>query len=346
MKTGEQSIFYPLYHYVVIAISMVFSVTTQFAGAVVLGVAQLATLIVTEKLIICIVYKNTKAPGKRESFLCMLLAILVNIVQPIFTYSIRPGYSSGNGYVSPTQAFVKPFIIIVCLLTYQYICGEKTLKKQVGITVVLFFSCLAKPVFAMAFIPAMGIYYLAERIRELDFFHHVETFGALVVNALKDIWPLIIDGVVILIQYASSRNVTYQSDLLSGFNGSSSIAVGWMKAWSLCVSNVWVSILFAYFAPLVFLLVNRKKLQYTTFWKMTGIYALVSFLYISCLYQTGSKIGDLNFRNCWIIVFNLVYTGCFSEMIKMDKDKKTWATIALFGIHLLFGLALIAKDML
>lgn len=345
MKTGEQSIVYPLYHYAVIIISVIFSVTTQFAGAVVLGISQLAALLMTKRLISCIVYKSTKVPGKYNSFVCVILAILVNVVQPIFTYSIRPGYSSGNGYISPTQAFVKPFIIAVILLTYEYICGEKTLKKQVGITIVLFFSCLAKPVFAMAFIPAMGIYYLIDRIKELDFIHNPSTFGKLLINVLQDIWPLIINGVVILIQYAVSRNVTDQP-VLSGIDGTSSIAVGWMKAWRLCVSNVWVSIIFAYFAPVIFLLINRKKIKYKTFWSMTAIYALVSFLYISCLYQTGSQIGDLNFRNGWIITFTLVYTGCFSEMIKMDKDRKTWVTIALFGIHLLFGLALIAKDLL
>ncbi|MCD8150005.1 MAG: hypothetical protein LUE92_10690 [Clostridiales bacterium] len=345
MKTGEQSIIYPLYHYAVIMISVVFSVTTQFAGAVVLGLSQLATLILTEKLISYIVYGQTRICDRYKAFICMAAAMLVNVVQPIFTYSIRPGYSSGNGYISPTQAFVKPFIILVVLLTWQYICGEKTLKKQTGIATALFLSCLAKPVFAMAFIPAMGIYYLVVRVKELDVLHHANAFGRLIINVLKDIWPLIISGIVIIAQYAFSRTVTDQP-VLSGIDGSSSVAIGWMKAWNLCVSNVWLSILFAYFAPIVFLLVNRRKLKFMTFWKMTGIYALVSFLYISCLYQTGKQIGDLNFRNCWIIVFTLTYTGCFSEMIRMDKDKKTWATIALFGIHLLFGLALLVKDLL
>lgn len=345
MKAGDITIVYPLYHMVVMAVSIVFSISTYLSGAVVLAVSSLFTLWITEKLICEIVYHDALTKNQLNDFKILLCAILVNVVQPIFTYSIRPGYSSINGYISPTQAFVKPLIIAVILLTYQYVCGEKTLKKQIGITVVLFFSCLAKPVFAMAFIPAMGIYYLIDRVKELDFFHNPITFGKLVVNVLKDIWPLIINGVVILIQYVVSRNVTDQP-VLSGIDGTSSIAVGWMKAWSLCVSNVYVSIIFAYFAPIVFLVVNRKKLKYKTYWKMTGIYALVPFLYISCLYQSGKQIGDLNFRNCWIIVFTLAYTGWFSEMIKMDKDRKTWITIALFGIHLLFGLALIAKDLL
>ncbi len=354
MKTGDITIVYPLYHAVVMVVSIVFSVSTYLAGAIVLALSSFLTLWATEKLICEIVYRNTLSKTRVNDFKILFCSILVNIVQPIFTYSIRPGYSSGNGYVSPTQAFVKPIIIFACLIEYRIITsaesGERLTQKknvinQIVLTAVLILSCLAKPMFAMAFIPAMGIYWLVAEIRKNDFFHNFRSFGKVVVGYLIDVYPLILSGIVLIIQYVLSMGIT-DNPIRAGIDGNTSIEFGWMTAWKLCVSNVYLSILFAYFAPIVFLLVNRKKLRHLTYWKFTGIYTLISFLMISCLYQSGEYIADLNFRNAWVVAFTLIYTGCFSEMLGMKKDKRTWATIVLFGIHLLFGLALIAKDLL
>ncbi len=332
MMNGETSLmnFYPLYHFAVLIISELFNCTTQFGSAVVLTLVADCTLAITERL--CAEIQKSRGISLHPVAL-LGSAVLVNIVQPIFYTGMAPGYSSGNGYVSPTQAFVKPFTLLCCYIMWECLEYGWTWKRQILLGVVLTLSCFAKPMFAMTFIPAMGILLLFEVLSEKN-----QTLLYYFRKYCKKGLPLIVTGIVLIFQYAWSQHL--QGEL----KVTTTIAFGWMIAWKRVVKNVWLSILFAYLGPFIFLVAHIKQLKFTSYWKMTALYGAISFLVISCLYQQGSFLKDMNFRNAWVVTFTLVYLGCFAEMGGLKK--RHWAAIAPFCIHVFFGVLLIGKNIL
>lgn len=402
IKEGKASLgFYPLYHLLVIAVSyLLMGSSSQVASAVLLPIAMLASIEVIRWIIAGMAESN----GVELSWCVSLLAaVVVSIIQPIFTFTIPPGYSSGNGYISPTQAAVKPFALLSIYFMWRLLVEGRNLRLQVWLTIALILSCLAKPMFAMAFIPAMGIYYLIDVMQKYRTYcegtdcidaqasQRKPKISKAVIDAGREyllcIWPLFVSGLVLVGQYCTKlfRSSSVMSDILGkeGYGENSSILFGWMAAWPKVVSNVPLSILFAYFGAIVFLLLYAKQLVNKKYWLMTTLYTLVSFIYISCLYESGVYITDLNFRNSWIISFLLVYIGCFAELciigmgkvnsperkfspneptmdgrqtvqgiyvkqfvVEVIADKKYLASLTCLSVHLLFGLALIAKNLI
>jgi hypothetical protein len=145
----------------------------------------------------------------------------------------------------------------------------------------------------------------------------------------------------------------------------------------LAVKNVYVSLLLTYLFAVVVLFVvlfyrniknifilDRQKSIFSPFIKMTISYGIISFIYMAFLYQEGREI-DMNFRNSWVVTFNMVYIIAFMYIIELMKitmskvslndGKKsaffTWIKtnsafclpIITWGIHMLFGAALIVK---
>lgn len=89
---------YPGYHILVGGLAKLLGIRAVESCVLILTMAACASIYVTRMIFQEILGKNEK------NIKLLWMAFLVNIVQPIFTYTIRPGYSSGNGYRSPTQA--------------------------------------------------------------------------------------------------------------------------------------------------------------------------------------------------------------------------------------------------
>ena len=139
-----------------------------------------------------------------------------------------------------------------------------------------------------------------------------------------------------------------------GIDGDAKIAFGWMTAWSQVVSSVPLNILFAYFFPLVtsMMAFARRK-------QNLGLSSTPR------LYQEN-HVTDANLRNAWVLTFNFVFILSAStvwQWINLDgfslrslrqegvlpTFRKHWTILvpaAAFAVHILFGLALIAKNYL
>lgn len=190
---------YPGYQLIVGAVAMLLGGinAVNLAAAFVCTACALASAYVTYLLLTecigIIPFSKNVIRAKYRLFL-MILAFLINVVQPIFLPSIKPGFSSGNGYVSPTQLLCKPFALLsVLLFLKQKKFGVWNLRRQILLIIILCLSCMAKPVFAMVFVPAMGILLFFE---ELFFTSNnkcslLKTIG----NTLRKGWPLIVSGV-------------------------------------------------------------------------------------------------------------------------------------------------------
>jgi len=157
---GSYKVINPGYHLCVGYLAILFQIPTKVSAVFVLMIAADLSIYVTYMLL-------KEIGGKRFQSTfdcrCLMEAFVINIIQPIFFESIRPGYSSGNGYISPTQALCKPFILLSVLAFFRmYSNNEYSVKKQAKLLLCLAITCLVKPIFEMAFIPSMGILLLVD----------------------------------------------------------------------------------------------------------------------------------------------------------------------------------------
>lgn len=368
---------YPGYQIVVGAVALLLGGVDSIglASVIVLTSCALAAGYVTYLLLReCIGIHGAADSGKAQWQNTALLAVafLINIVQPIFTPSIKPGYISGNGYVSPTQLLCKPFALLVMLIFLRQLIRNKwSIHQQLLLLGMLALTCLAKPVFAMAFVPAAGL--LLAFIEFRSFLDKKQTLLQAIGHTLRKGWPLLAGGVVLIVQYLLCLQVDLPYDGFMGIDGEAKIAFGWMTAWSQVVSSVPLNILFAYFFPLVTSIMafarRKRGLALSSTPRIYGaiclFYGVISFLYMSCLYQEN-HVTDANLRNAWVLTFNFVFILSASTLwqwanldsfsfrsIRQDglrsAIRKHWTLLvpaAAFAVHILFGLALIAKNYL
>lgn len=393
-------IMYPGYHLLVGALYKLTSIPTSYTAVFVLVIAICASILITQKIL------KDLFPNL-SSFMNLLAAISGNVIQPIFTYGIRPGYNSGNGYISPTQALCKPFALLaVWLFCRNYMRarrGEMNGRfqtQQLLLTVVLILSCFVKPMFAMAFIPAMGILLLIDFIKDVN-----STKAEMVAKevykdkgshnnapffmALQMVWPLFVTGLFLIGQYIYGTTLVMPEGIKAGVDSSTHVRFGFLHAWSMVTDHVWLSILMAYVFPLAMLIVvtllRNKNADYLTdateeahnkfnqnfvtenekatlFKKIYGriclLYGIVSFLYISCLYQDNGFEMDMNFRNGWIMTFVIVQIfaiGILAGLLqtawkKRKQEKGLWGYLVipslLFLVQMAFGAALLLDKMM
>ena len=218
----------------------------NLAGALVCTGCALASGFITYLLLLeCSKKQGSLEISEQIKAFLLVLAFLINIVQPIFLPSIKPGYSSGNGYVSPTQLLCKPFALAIVLIFFHSLKHEQwKLRKQLLLLLLLSISCLAKPVFAMAFVPSMGILLFFEELYKG--LQKKEKFSIVIVNTLQKGWFLIACGLILIVQFLYCSQLKLPHGAFMGIDQDSPIRFGWMVAWSSAVANVPISILFAY----------------------------------------------------------------------------------------------------
>ena len=371
---GKLILVYPGYHIPVGLIAKVTKLTETQASVFVLTFAQILSIIVTAEIL------KTLSNIWKGRIQLLIASFLLNVVQPIFFYNYKPGASSGNGLFSPTLTMVKPFTLLVILLFYQmYSKKEYTFKRQLWFFISMLITAFVKPMFLMAFIPAAGIILFIDFISELK--NKSVSFAPEFLKFIIRVVPMFITGLVLIWQFVFAANYEVPDVLPEGVKLSSDknshIRVGFMRSWSLAVDNVYVSLLFTYLFPIIVLSIIcyyaykknirvsdivRNKLR--PFKNITIAYGVVSFLLMAFLYQEGREI-DMNFRNAWVVTFNLAYILSFvyiqelakvSQNILKEKIREGYSiskwiksnpmfifALCSWGIHMLFGAALIVK---
>ena len=372
---GKLILVYPGYHIPVGIIAKITGIDTTEASVFVLTFAQILSIIVTANIL------KTLSDKWKSRMQLLRSSFLLNIVQPIFFYNYKPGASSGNGLFSPTLTMVKPFTLLVIFLFFlMYRTKEYTIKRQICFFMSMIITAFVKPMFLMAFVPAAGILLL------LEFFNQIKnrniSLNRELFYFLIKLIPLFLTGLVLIGQYVFSANYEVPvgilpEDVKLSSDGDSHIRIGFMRSWSLAVDNVYVSLIFTYLFPIVvltmYLLYTYKKQIVVTsvrkntlkpFKDITVSYGIISFLIMAFFYQEGREI-DMNFRNAWVVTFNLVYILSYIYISELSIDTKSmlreklhekysywkWLkynpifVLAHFTwfIHIMFGVALITK---
>ena len=356
---GKMVLMHPGYHALVSLFALLFGMKTTVAAVIVLTIAMCVSIYVT-----MLIMKDSLEIDFLSNVQLLLVSFLLNIVQPIFFYGFAPGYSSGNSYSSPTQAVCKPFTLLVIWLFIKMNKHEHpVMKEQFALLVMMILSCLMKPLFAMAFIPAAGCWYL---LRIKDNYSKISKDSIL--QYFKYIWPMIGCGIFLILQYIYGIVFNGANEEVMSIGSNVHVCIGFLRAWGMVVDNVAVSILFAYLFPIVMIIIilyNRKKFcgEITTqnllhyikkskhYIELCVLYAGISLIYIAFLYQDNGCEAHMNFRNAWVVTFNYVYFIAMAILLYLNKEKGHKSTdvrigFMAFSVHLLFGIALIAKNLL
>jgi len=148
---------------------------------------------------------------------------------------------------------------------------------------------------------------------------------------------------------------------LTALDSDTHIRFGLFYAWGKVVSNIPLSILFAYFFPIVLLMTYfffYKQYKFNIgkkivdFMKISCYYMLVSFIYVACLYQDNGHEKDMNFRNAWIVSFLLIYILSMVVLEELNskcsnKNERMLICVnkACVLVHIMFGVALFSKNL-
>lgn len=157
---------YPLYHVVLKLIHLLGRIDYGTAMAVELSVANICSILLFRKLL-------TKITSGKNSYYIDFLSIFSMVFMParcgLNEWRFYAWQCGPNPVHNPTIIFVRPFGIL-CFLLFLYLFDNLGKRKHMlcagAFSMILFLSVLAKPSWAVTFLPAMGIYTLIWMIKE------------------------------------------------------------------------------------------------------------------------------------------------------------------------------------
>ena len=162
---------YPLYHIATAFVNRVFHISMYDAGVLIVTSFATAAVLVTYNILKK--FLEGKYSLTQIGLLTFVLTIVTAFYWPWYNIYVYTGQSSPNIYHSPTQTMVKALAVGICFLFvryyYDYVNNEEgkkwgSWKKVIILSILLFFSLLAKPSFLQGFLPAVVLFLLIELI--------------------------------------------------------------------------------------------------------------------------------------------------------------------------------------
>ena len=236
-----------------------------------------------------------------------VIAFSLSIIQPVCVYwfdtgSQYLGQFSINPLHNPTHMCVKPFTLLCLCFTYDilekycnpghqgmFIDVSKNLKKAyISLSATLLLSCMAKPVFAEMFIPAVGFIMLFTWLG-----HVLKKDGMAKAYFNKCLIMLLVSApalVYILVQFLAY----FIFGGSYGGDGSHLMITEWMQVWEMYSENVTASIALGMGFPLLVLALNAGYFLKDTFGRLALSGYVVGLLEAALLGESGGKIthGD------------------------------------------------------
>ncbi len=165
---------YPVYHILTAFFSRIFHISIYDSGVFVVTVFVVLTVIVTYMILTC--FLKGVCSEYEICALTFVLTYVTAIYYPWYSKEVYRGVSSPNIWHSPTQAVVKAGALLAIFLYVKYYYEYKEILrdegkvklfswKKIGIlSLLLFYTVLAKPSFLQGFLPAVGVFLLIELI--------------------------------------------------------------------------------------------------------------------------------------------------------------------------------------
>jgi hypothetical protein len=237
-----------------------------------------------------------------------VISVLLHLVTPIFlpilNTTIYFGQGSPNIWHSPTFIVTKPFILTIILLVITLLKDLKnkaSFRNVVLAGILLMISVFFKPNFAIAFIPALGIYIL---------FKHRSEFKAYFLSFILVLPAILLLGYQFISTYFLSENNL-------GGTGDQ-IIFTFFGAWKVHSPCIPFSVLRGIIFPVSVLFIRWKEARRSSYILFSWILYFVAFLEVSFLAERNS-FNAFNFSNGYNFSLISLYTFSAIELLKWAK---------------------------
>lgn len=309
-----------------------------------IAAAAIALSFVNSLTPIIIKHYLDKLVNYKSNILNTVLTFVLLFVTPIFTgfinHNMYLGVWSGNTLHNAPILATKGISIIAFFSFFTMLNEYKT---KIKVSDFLFFmismlvSILAKPTFAFAFFPAVGLYLLYELI---------SAKGKIIKRSLLFFVAFIPSFIALIYQYY----------ILFDPNSESKIAFGFGKAWHIMLDQAQkgynpagheapIALIFAILCgfafPIFVMSFNLDKFKTSVICKITGMFILVAILEAYFVYEEGDRMMHGNFF--WGYCHALFFAFLIAIIIYVNtyKDKSKLYRIGgniLLSAHLISGI--------
>jgi len=305
---GEVYIPHPLWHICVHYMKYI-TLNEKCAAAMVT-----ALFVVLWVYVVHAVYAFIVGKEQERRFITLFFLLMIFVIGPAFIPTFSPyimtGTGSPNVWHNTTLFAVKPFALLALFFTILGL-EKKSLSYYVVATISVLLSIFAKPSFVIAFLPALALFMLLKKLLDKE---NLIYFGTL---------SLI--SVVVL---------GYQFTHTYGAGDKSAIIVDFLGVWSRYSPNVLISILLAVLFPLVYSLLNVKRIKENSYIQLTWILTLISIVYAAVFAESGPRYNHGNFFWSYMIALSLLYvftlTDYFNNMAQINRVSKVILNLILF----------------
>ena len=288
-----------------------------------------------------------------ERFL-ILITIFLHLVTPIFlpilNTTIFFGQGSPNIWHSPTFIMTKPFVLIIILLVIPILEDFKrqySVRNIIMAGLLLMISVYFKPNFALAFIPALGIFILIKYRSE--FRKYVLSF-------------FIVLPAILLLGYQFFSTYFMPDSKMGGTDDQ--IIFSFFGVWKIHSPCIPLSVLRGIIFPVSILIFRKKDVQKDDFLTISWIIYIVAFIEAALLAEKIS-FNAFNFSNGYNFSLISLYTFSVIELLRWTKDlsfpfnfsvlkysvlsgeqKKLYITTLLFYLYVISGFIYLLRQVL
>ena len=299
------------FHYTTLFFSNLIHLNREISAIILLSLFVLISFIVTFhtlKLFLDEIYS--------EKFL-LLISVFLHLVTPVFlpilNTTIYFGQGSPNIWHSPTFIITKPFVLIIIILVIQTLKWE---KKQSAVLLgiltgfLLMVSVYFKPNFALALIPALGVFVL------IKYRNRIEKY-------LLSFFIVLPSLVLLGYQFFSTYFLTDR-----GLGGTDDkIILTFFGVWKVHSPSVLLSILRGSVFPLLIVFFRRKEIVKNHYLIISWLIYLVAFTEGAFLAEKESFFA-FNFSNGYNFSLISLYTFSVIELLKWMKETGLYFNIS------------------
>lgn len=290
------------FHYLTYFFSLITSLNREYSAIILLSFFVLISFVVTLQTLK--IFLSELYLEKTLIIFTAFLHLVTPIFLPIFNTTIFFGQGSPNVWHSPTFIMTKPFVLIILLLVISIITDSKkqSLWRIILTSVLLMISVFFKPNFAIALIPALGIFVLIRYPGE--FRKYV-------------LLLILVSPAVLLLGYQFLSTYLLNDNEMLGTGDK--VIFSLFGAWSVHSPCIPLSVVRGIIFPAAIFIFRRKKVIKNDYLTISLLFYLVAFIEVSFLAEKQSFYA-FNFSNGYNFSLISLYTFSVIELLIWFKE--------------------------
>jgi hypothetical protein len=310
----ERALVHPGFHYTILFLARVTGLSLETAAPFALGLATSLSYLTVS--VILTSYLSAHYPSLTLAGFAFILSTVSALYVPFFNTNVYLGQGTPNIWHNPTWIMMQPFALWSFFLTERCLHAptwRQALPLASGGAFCLLGSVFMKPNFALAFIPALGLYTVLHRGRTQSWLLRLTLSSVIVGLALPLLWW----------QYASryGADESHQASLL----------VAPFVVWGAKTPSITISALLTLAFPITVLLLRPYRFSQQPGFLLAWLLIGIAFLQRAFLAESGFKMEHGNWAWGYFIALKIVFI--YSVIVLARKQKKEEAN-ARIGVRL------------